>query len=124
MVDVKKTETPDGTPATPNVQREMAKTGRLPGDPVGANPKPDPRAKAEVSTIKDKSETGKPSNVDEDAWEQARHAAENMGGLSGVSDEQRDALIRKQYDNITESQDQLHKWAGDSGILGDDGSKK
>lgn len=122
MTEVKRTTTPDGAAATPNVRREMSKSGRLPGDPVGDTPTRDSNAKPKTVVSQD-NDKGKPKGVNKEVWEQARHNAESMGGLHGVDDEQRDRLIRIQYDKIAANDKQVHEWAGGSGILGDDGSK-
>lgn len=114
--DAKKTGTPDGTPATPNVQHETAKTGREPGDGVGDSPK---QKSIPVKDPKSKEPSNAPKDVDEDVWAQARHAAENMGGLHGVDEAGREALIRGQYDQMVENDKQTKRWGGDGGVLGD-----
>jgi hypothetical protein len=119
--DAKRTETPDGTPATPNVRREMDRTGRLPGHGVGDSAKPhDDRPKAKTVAVKSEDEdTGVPKNVNKEVWAQAEHAALNQGGLNGVDEQGRNKLIRSKYDQMIENDRATKKWAGENGVLGD-----
>lgn len=119
MDDVKRTTTPAGQPATPNVQREMAKTGRQPGDGVGDTPRREDRTAGVETRTAQTNDDGKPKSVNKEVWEAAEHAAVNMGGFSGVDQAGKDRLIRKQYDQMVQNDKTTKEWAGKDGILGD-----
>lgn len=115
--EIKKTETPSGTPATQNVQREMAKTSRQPGDGVGDTPQDDSR-KVTVKSDDDK-DSGLPKGVNKGVWAQAEHNARNRGGFAGLDDQGRTTLIQEQYDQLVENDEKTKRWGGKDGVLGD-----
>lgn len=110
---VKRTDTPSGQSATPNVQREIKRTGRQPGDGVG-----------DTATVTNPAVPA-PKGSSPSLWQEAERAATNMGGFSGIDKEGRQKLIQEQYDKMVESDKQTKRWAYGSekvvegGILGD-----
>lgn len=119
-MQIKRTTADGASAATPNVRREMQRTGRLPGDGVGDTPQPAsvPPAKPQTETTGKKDE-GVPKNVNKELWAQAESNALNGGGFAGMDEKAKTALIREQYDQMVENDKKTKAWAGDGGILGD-----
>lgn len=111
-----KTETAGGTPATPNVRREMSRTGREPGEGVGDST---PSAGTAGIGSSGNRRTSAPSGADKDLWSEAERQWRNQGGGAGVDTEAKQAAIQDRYDQMVENDKSLKKWAGEDGILGD-----
>lgn len=112
-----RTVTPGGQAATPNVQKETAKTGRQPGDGVGDTA----TVNKDTSTAKTTSSTT-PSKVNKEVWEQARLQVKDTFG--GLDEKAQNDAIQARYDSMLASDKQVKDWAGgDKEILGDVGQK-